>query len=75
MYFDVHRGTTNSNDMKHVFFLAALALLLLSATSVVAALVEWRGVAHLMMWVVFAFASYGMVQLALSEMDDDEECE
>lgn len=59
--------------MKHVFFIAALALLLLSSTSVVAALVEWRGMAHLLMWMVFTFASYGMVQLALAEMDEDDE--
>ena len=59
--------------MKHVFFLAAMALLLLAATSVVAALIDWRGMAHLLMWAVATFASFGLVQLALAEMDEDDE--
>ena len=50
-------------------------MLLLSITSVVMSFVEWRGIAHLLIWAVAASVSFGLVRIAkkeLKEMEDDE---
>lgn len=50
-------------------------MLLLSITSVVMSFVEWRGIAHLLIWAVATFVSFGLVRIAkkeLKEMEDDE---
>lgn len=61
--------------LDYIFYVVAMIMLLLSVTSVVMSFVEWRGIAHLLIWAVATFVSYGFVRIAkkeLKEMEDDE---
>lgn len=61
--------------LDYIFYVVAMIMLLLSITSVVMSFVEWRGIAHLLIWAVAASVSFGLVRIAkkeLKEMEDDE---
>lgn len=70
-----HNNYTIMKYLDYIFYVAAMIMLLLSVTSVVMSVVEWRGIAHLSVWTVATFVSSGLVRIAekeLKEHEDDE---
>lgn len=73
-------GALNTNYaimkyLDYIFYVVAMIMLLLSVTSVVMSVVEWRGIAHLSVWTVATFVSSGLVRIAekeIKEMEKDE---
>lgn len=75
MYGGAQPIITIMKYLDYIFYVVAMIMLLLSITSVVMSFVEWRGIAHLLIWAVAAFVSFGLVRIAkkeLKEMEDDE---
>ena len=54
--------------LDYIFYVVAMIMLLLSITSVVMSFVEWRGIAHLLIWAVAAVVSFGLVRIAKKEL-------
>lgn len=70
-----HNNYTIMKYLDYIFYVVAMIMLLLSVTSVVMSVVEWRGMAHLSVWTVATFVSSGLVSIAekeLKEHEDDE---
>lgn len=75
MYGGAQPIITIMKYLDYIFYVVAMIMLLLSITSVVMSFVEWRGIAHLLIWAVATFVSFGLVRIAkkeLKEMEDDE---